>query len=360
MIAAALCLPCGVRAQAADRARPVPISPAPIQPALAIPTLNLGLSPLTQTPALPALSILPPAPALLPALAQPAVPSLLAPASAAAPELRPAAEPAPDVTPAVRPPDADRRSEKLLQDMTRGPSVPAAAEAEVSRLGALFDAAAPRPELELPAQFERAWAAKLRTESIFDPEFVREERRQPKTVVFDLDETIATEEGAGPGRAEYLLRNNIESQIDKLSKQGLRIVLWSAAASHRIENFFRKHPRMLGYFDKILPGDCWLLPAALGEADPGFNSVYQDADPKKLARFYAAENPKDISLFRDPATGRGHALLVDDNPSLAEVADSAPFGAFPVYRIAKFSSAGDPEPVTKLAGRIRSLLRRSR
>jgi hypothetical protein len=239
-------------------------------------------------------------------------------------------------------------------------------EEQRAKLNAVFDAslrlsavdaiAASRQENPIDTRVN----AKLVKGDIFDPAFIAKKKTAPPTVVFDLDDTIGTNEEGQTGTAEYFLRLGIVSELKKLIKDGFHLSLWTASPARNLKMFFRKYPALLRFFDEFITAENWVMPALMETADSKFRAAYARARPDRVAKFYSAENPKDISLFRDKRSRHGYVMLVDDNPELPAAAAKAPFGSFPVYNIKGFDRVKDDEPVEQLADHVLALLPESK
>src|SRR5688572_561098 len=91
-------------------------------------------------------------------------------------------------------------------------------------------------------------------QGIFQPGFIDFERRQRKSIVFDLDESIA----GMTMEAGYALRPGVLSAFDELSDQGWRLVLWTNQFKFFVRELFRDYPAVAKRFSRVIAGDDFL------------------------------------------------------------------------------------------------------
>ena len=173
---------------------------------------------------------------------------------------------------------------------------------------------------------------------IYDPRFIRAERaRTVRTVVFDLDETLAFFTGTREG---YVLRPGIEEQLRLLRDNGIRLVMWSFSDRRKVARFFQKYPDMARQFDLVITQENYMTWGMRPDAvHDELGSAYgRDVKGESLPQ-------KDVALL-------GYDLLVDDNVT----STGSPAGEFKAYRISAFNGGDDGEPVGTLADRIMGML----
>lgn len=191
--------------------------------------------------------------------------------------------------------------------------------------------------------------------SVFNRDFIAQEKNAPQTVVFDLDGTLGRMTAKGDG---YVIRDKAVAQLDRIKDSGRRVVMWTAQPVNGLEVLSRSRPDLLPKFDLVIAGENFIPQSMIPYEDPEFEEAYRGADAKKVDAFYSMGVAKDLSLFFDGARpNRGYAVIVDDNQELADAAHAAPYGPINVYRIQPFLEGRDLEPLSQLAKTIRRMTR---
>ncbi len=166
--------------------------------------------------------------------------------------------------------------------------------------------------------------SKFLKKRVFDPSFFEEERKNSdRTIVFDLDETLASNNSYS---SRYILRPGVEAMLSQFKKSGFRLVLWTGSPADEVmEKFFGIYPSLYDPFDWVITLENFAYPS-----DEELETAYSKKLLAAIRAYYRRySRPKDISL-------PGYALIIDNNPEIVPASANTPNGPVKSYLIQPF------------------------
>ena len=171
--------------------------------------------------------------------------------------------------------------------------------------------------------------------SVFNPLFIKGERDvSGKTLAIDFIGTIAKPIKISDGKVlEFRLRTDLESDLQYVKENNIRIVLWTGRPREEVSQFFKQFPQIAPFFDFVITGENFND----HENNENFGTSYQTFAPdsyRTKAKQIYTESAARGHRIKDYFLLKYFGLIADDCQDMASALQEIhPFEKIRVYSI---------------------------